>query len=145
MNEFYRRHGLFGNAPNFLDLFKTETAEKELYLVAGPALVKIKLTAEKNESRGVSAISCTVTEIEGTEVPPEQQRERAERVRTHGRPPTEQEQMEALAKALQRWEFYDPPRRVSQSYVEGHLKAARLRQRIKAVNEQKGGNADVFG
>src|SRR3990167_7196803 len=105
---------------DILASLKTERVEKEIYLLAGETLVKIKLTAEKNETRGAIGFSCAVVEIEGKKISGE-------------------EQKKAVKEALGHWQIFEPPTRVSQGYADSHLKAIHLKEKLN-----KGGKIDVY-
>src|SRR3989344_5169260 len=102
---------------DILASLKTERVEKEIYLLAGETLVKIKLTAEKNETRGAIGFSCAVVEIEGKKISGEEQQDKIVKIKLRGGPPT----------------------RVSQSYADSHLKAIHLKEKLN-----KGGKIDVY-
>lgn len=123
---------------DILASLKTERIEKEIYLLAGETLVKIKLTAEKNETRGATGFSCAVVEIEGKKISDEEQQDKIAKIKLRGGPPTAEEQIKAVKEALGYWQIFNPPARVSQSYVESHLKQLALKQRIR------GGKIDVY-
>lgn len=131
--------GFIRNFDDILASLKTERVEKEMYLLAGETLVKIKLTAEKNETHGTTGFSCAVVEIEGKKISDEEQQGKIAKIKLRGGPPMAEEQIKVVKEALGYWQIFDPPVRVSQSYVESHLKQLALKQRIK-----EGGKIDVY-
>ena len=124
---------------DILASLKTERVEKEIYLLAGETLVKIKLTAEKNETRGAIGFSCAVVEIEGKKISGEEQQDKIVKIKLRGGPPTAEEQIKAVKEALGYWQIFDTPTRVSQSYADSHLKAIHLKEKLN-----KGGKIDVY-
>lgn len=127
------------NFDDILASLKTERVEKEIYLLAGETLVKIKLTAEKNEARGMAGLSCVAVEIDGKQIPAEAQKGKNAKIEIKGRPPTAEEQIKAVKEALGYWQIFDTPTRVSQGYADSHLKAIHLKEKLN-----KGGKIDVY-
>lgn len=127
------------NFDDILASLKTERVEKETYLLAGETLVKIKLTAEKNETRGATGFSCAVVEIEGKKISDEEQQGKIAAIKLRGEPPTAEEQIKMVKEALGYWQIFDPPTRVSQGYADSHLKAIHLKEKLN-----KGGKIDVY-
>lgn len=125
---------------SFFDFSKTE--EREIYLLCAtqdkadqPVLVKIKCKGEVDRC-SFYVFSCVVIEIEGNLVE-ETDKMRAEINKAN--PIIPKQQMEVLREALERADVKGNPIRVSQSYIDRHLRIARTRKEIRMRQERKGG------
>lgn len=142
-SSFLTPHDRVQNDQGFFSYFDfSKTEEKELYLLCAtresadqPVLVKIKCRCEIREVRYWTHIfSCVVTEIEAEPIK-ETKENLAESMSNC--PITPESQLSTLRKALAYAQIEGNPIRVSQNYMDHHLKIARIRKEIQARKERK--------
>ena len=112
-------------------LSSTERMEKEIYLLVGPTLVKMKLEALKREGmNSYMGFKMLMLEIDGFPVPPKDQKETAESFESRNHAPSTEEQQALLRSTLENFGIRGKISQVTESYVLGHLKVLKLRERV---------------
>ena len=116
----------------FTDIVEREEIQEkkyEMYLLCGATLAKILMKATRHEWHNDLKVSffCQVIEIDGVLTPDAVPNEEI----FYQEPPTEDKTWKVFMGALQNCSIMSNPVRVSDLYVEGHLRAASLRRRIQ--------------
>ena len=111
--------------------YGTERLEKEIYLLVGCTLVKVKLEALKREGFSEYAgFRCNILEIDGVPVSLKDREDSAESFGSRDHAPDAKEQQDVLGRALENLGICGKIAQVTESYVLGHLKVLKLRQRV---------------
>ena len=119
---------------NAFTLLFGEEREKKKHLLVGTALVHVQIRAMAFATE--HGLSCTILEIDGEEIPGPKRKEN-KAIFYYMDPPSPEEQMNVLQKALAKYSLSGNIVPVSEKFVRGHLKAVRLKKRFQ------GGRNDV--
>lgn len=107
----------------------TERQEKEMDLLVGQVLVRVKFEAAYREEGGAYAmLKCMVIQIDGQEVEKKEQ-ETKSAVFESKQTPTTEEQTDVFQQALENWGIRGKAVPVTEKYVAGHLRLVALRKR----------------
>lgn len=126
--------GGLGYTRSIIDSFcelTTKKTEKEVYIMVGPTLVKVLVEATQNESFGKANMFCRVLEIDGQEVPLQEQEQRSANIRRFNNAvPTQEEQMNLLFETLGKYKIQGRPALVSDDYARSHIRMLEMKKRL---------------
>lgn len=118
--------------PCFFRELWTKRAQQDIYFLCGESLAQVRIEgATRTHPDAYAAFSCRVLKVNGTSVVCEEER-------TEGKePPTPEEQLAVLTRALRRADIHAMPVPVSEKFAIGHAHLRRLRSQLKP--QAKGG------
>ena len=114
--------------PRFFRELWTKRAQQDVYFLCGELLAQVRIEgATRTHPDTYAAFSCRVLKVNGTAVVCEEER-------TEGKePPTPEEQLAVLTRALARADIHAMPIPVSEKFAIGH---AHLRRDIASTRER---------
>lgn len=107
----------------------TERQEKEIDVLVGKVLVRVRFEAAYRDERDSYAmLKCMITKIDDEEIGEKEQKEKAAIFESR-ETPTVDEQSGVFRQALQNWGIHGNAVAVTEKYVAGHLRLIALKKR----------------
>ncbi len=119
----------------------TERRDKEIDLLVGQVLARVKIEAAYREEKGFTyaMLKCMIIRIDDNEVPEKEQEEKAVKFESK-EPPTADEQASVFRQALENWNIRGNAVAVTEKYVAGHRRLVALRKRSQRIQQHKKGH-----